>query len=114
MIGMTIRELEALRAAGGGIEGVLDLDSVKVLVDEEHKGINQATTEQIAKRVITPRMGSSLVNDSGFARDIAINLIRASQVLLVGSEREVAQATQDVVLEKSEIERISSVTDIRP
>ena len=89
---------------------VLELDSLKLLVEEEQDNLNQIMTEQIAKRSITPSMGSSLVNDSVFAHDIAVNLIRAAQVMFATAEEDLVQAAQDVVLDKSDLNRIDELS----
>ena len=109
-IGLIIRDLEEMRAAGSGVMDLLSLDGLKLLVDEEQQHVNQIMTELIGKRVITPAMGSSLINDSVFAHDIAMNLIRAAQTLFVAGEEELTQATRDVVLDKSDLSRIGSGT----
>ena len=51
-------------------------------------------------------MGSSLVNDSVFAHDIAVNLIRAAQFVFATADADLGQAAQDVVLDKSDLNRI--------
>ena len=66
---------------------VLSLDALKLLVDEDQKHINQTMTELIGTRAITPAMGSSLINDSVYAHDIAMNLIRAAQTLFVAEQQ---------------------------
>lgn len=105
-IALTIRELEETRASGGEVMDVLELDSLKMLVDEEQKRLQQYMTELIARCTVTPSMGSSLVNDSVFAQDIAMNLIRAAQFVFATADEDLGQATQDVVLDKSDINRI--------
>jgi hypothetical protein len=99
-IALTIRELEGMRAYGGSVMDVLKLDSLKLLVEEEHEHLQQTITELIARRSITPSMGFSLVNDSVFAHDIAVNLIRAAQFVFATADAEFVQAAQDVVLDK--------------
>jgi len=106
-IGLIIRDLEEMRASGGGVMDVLSLDSLKLLVDEEQKHINQIMTELIGKRVITPEMGSSLMNDSVFAGDISLNLIRAAQTLFVAGDQELTQAARDVELDEGDLTQIA-------
>ena len=112
-IALSIRELEEARSSGGGVMSMLELDSLKLLVAEEQDRLNQATTELIARRVITPSMGSSLVNDSVYAHDIAMNLIQAAQVAFAPPEETLIQAAQDVVLDKSDIDRIDTLVDTK-
>ena len=110
-MGLIIRDLEEMRASGGGVLDILSLDGLKLLVEEEQKRVNQVTTELIGRRDITPAMGSSLINDSVFAHDISMNLIRAAQTLFVAGEQSPSQATYDVVLDKNELTRIGADGD---
>ncbi len=105
-IGLIIRDLEEMRASGGGVLDVLSLDALKVLVDEEQKSISRTVTELVGKRVITPAMGTSLINDAGFAHGIALNLIQAAQTLFVKGEHALIEATHDVVLDRSDLAQI--------
>ena len=107
LILQTIRELEDMRETVGGVMDVLALDSLKLLANEEQAAIHRDMTELIARRIITPDMGSSLINDSMFAHDISLNLIRAAQTLFVIASEEYSKAAQDVVLDKSNLDRIS-------
>ncbi len=105
-IAFIIRDLEETRGSGGGMMDVLKLDSLKLWVESEQNQLNLVITELVAKSAITPSMGSSLVNDSVFARDIEINLIRAAQVLFAASYENVVQLAQDVMLDKSDVNRV--------
>jgi phosphate:Na+ symporter len=107
-VGLIIRDLEEMRANDGGVMDVLSLDALKLLVDEEQKYINRIMTELIGTRAITPAMGSSLINDSVYAHDIATNLIRAAQTLFVADEHDLTQAAHDVVLDKSDLTQIGA------
>ena len=112
-IALNIRELEEMRRSGGGVVDILALDALKLMVDEEQRRINQTMTELVARRIITPSMGSSLINDSVFAHDIAMNLVRAAQVLFVTVERHMTQAAYDVVLDRSDLTRIGTQADAK-
>ena len=103
-----IRDLEEIRAAGGEAMDALELDSSKLRVEEGTARLNQDIAELVATRDVTPAMGSSLINDGAFAHDIAINLIRAAQVLFSAAEEEAAGAAQTLMLDKSDIERIEA------
>lgn len=110
-IALAIRELEEMRESGGGVMDVLTLDALKLLVDEEKNAVNEATAELVARRVITPSVGSSLINDSVYAYDIASNLLRAAQLLFVARQRDLTQAAHDVMLDKSELDQIAVRAD---
>lgn len=106
-IAMTIRELEQARTSGNGVLDVLELDSLKLQVEEERNRLNRTMSELIAKRAITPSMGSSLVNDSIFAHDIAFDLIRAAQVLFATTDKNLVEAARDVMLDANDINLIN-------
>ncbi|NNJ93418.1 MAG: Na/Pi cotransporter family protein [Halobacteria archaeon] len=107
-LGVIIRDLEEMRTSGGGVMDVLSLDALKLLVDEDQQRINQTMTELIGTRAITPAMGSSLINDSVYAHDIAMNLIEAAQTLFVAEQHDLTQAAHDVVLDKSDLTEIGT------
>ena len=107
-IGLIIRDLEEMRASGAGVMDVLSLDALKLLVAEDQDGLNQSLAGLIGKRAITPAMGSSLMNDSVFAHDICMNLIRAAQTLFVAGGQHLTQAAHDVVLDKSDLTQIGA------
>ncbi len=104
-LAMSIRQLEETRSSGTGVMDVLELDALKLLVEEEHQRLNEAMAKLIAERAITPSMGSSLVNDGELAHDIAMNLIQSAQILFAAEEH-LAQAAQDVVLDESDLDRL--------
>jgi len=105
-LGLIVRDLEEMRTSDSGVLDVLSLDALKLLVDEDQQRINQIMTELIGTRAITPAMGSSLINDSLYAHDIAMNVIRAAQTLFVAQEHDLTQAAHDVVLDKGELKQI--------
>jgi len=105
-LGLIVRDLEEMRASDSGVLDVLSLDALKLLVDEDQQRINQIMTELIGTRAITPAMGSSLINDSLYAHDIAMNVIRAAQTLFVAEDHDLTQAAHDVVLDKGELKQI--------
>jgi phosphate:Na+ symporter len=107
-VGMIVRDLEEMRTSNAGVMDVLSLDALKLVVDEDQNSLNQSLAELIGKRVITPDMGSSLINDSLFAHDICMNLISAAQTLFVAGVHHPTQAAHDVVLDKSDLTQIGA------
>lgn len=110
-IGLVIRDLEELRISGAGIVDVLSLDALKLMVAEDHDGLNQTIAELIGERAITPAMGSSLINDGAFAQDICMNLISAAQTLFVAGEQQVTQAAHDLLLDSSDLTQLGEQTN---
>lgn len=112
-VALVIRDLEEMRQAGAGIMDALALDALKLLVDEHQNQLNEALTGLIGKRRITPAMGSSLINDSVYARDISMNLILAAQTLFSSDVQHQTQAAHDVALDRSDITEISRRTSAK-
>jgi len=102
-VGLVIRDLEKIRTAGEGTVDILSLDALKLQVEEEYEAINMAVAKQIAQKLITPSMGSSLINDNGFARNISMNIIEAAQTLFVSVDRDLNKAAQEVILHKDDL-----------
>lgn len=109
-VGLVIRTLEEMRTSGGSAVDALSLDALKLQVSEERESINDAISDLISKGSITPAMGSSLINDSGFAHDISWNLVEAAQSLFVSSDRDSDLAAHDVALDESELARLGVET----
>ena len=101
-IAATIRELETLRQEGDSVIDMLSLDAVKLMVDESQERINRLLTELIGRHEITPEMGSSLLNDSTYAYNVSINLVRAAEKLFVSEDQTLARAARTVLLDKDE------------
>ena len=110
-LGLIIRELESIRSGGSDTVDALSLDALKLQAVEEQESINQLIADLISQHAITPGMGSSLINDSGFAHDISVNLIEASQSLFVSRDQGLELAAHDVALNEDELMRIGEETE---
>lgn len=97
-----IRTLEEMRQSSDDTVDLLSLDSLKLTVDEYQKDLNKKVTELIGDKLITPEMGISLLNDSSYAYDISINLIRSAQLLLVTQDEELLAVARSMLLDKSD------------
>jgi len=106
-IATTIRELEDIRAGGGGVMDVLSMDALKLQVEEERTALIRTLSQLTAKRAISPAMGSSLVNDGMFAHDITMNLVQAAQILFAAGDPERAEVASQLVLDTSDLNRVS-------
>ncbi len=98
-----IRELEAIRTAEGDDTDLLSLDALSMVADETHDEINRLLSELIRSRLISPEMGSSLLNDSSYAHDIAAHLIQAARTLFTASERGMTKAARTLSLDENEM-----------
>ncbi|HFD88087.1 MAG TPA: Na/Pi cotransporter family protein, partial [Gammaproteobacteria bacterium] len=102
MIATTIRELEDQRQKGGDEMDMLALDALKLRVDEAQESINNMLTELIGRREITPEMGSSLLNDSNYAYNVSINLVRAAEKLFATEDEGMLRAARGILLDRDE------------
>lgn len=105
-IATTIQEVQTLRDEDGEVLDVLALDALMVRVDDYQQVMSKKMSELIASRKITPEMGSSLLNDSAYAHDVSINIVKAAEKLFVHAESGALAAANDVLLDKSEREEI--------
>jgi phosphate:Na+ symporter len=63
------REINKLRSVAAKDRNVLDLDSFRIAIDEESSVVNGEVERLIREGRITAKMGTSLINDHGYARD---------------------------------------------
>jgi phosphate:Na+ symporter len=108
-VGLLMRDLEEMRAAGGTLE-ISSLDALRLVADEDKKRNQKAASELMGQGVVTPAMGSSLINDSVFSHHLSKSLIKAAKTLFTTGESELAEAVQDVSLDDSELMQISKRT----
>jgi len=109
-VGLVIRDLEEMRAAGGGTLDLSSLDALRLVADEDRAHNQEALGRLIGEGAVTPDMGSSLINDSVFAHHISRNLIQAAQPLFAAAESGLADAVKDVSLDERELQQISERT----
>lgn len=103
-----LREIEQLREEEPTASTVLALDAYRVSVERFYRGFSARLEEAIRERRMRGAEATSLMNDAGYAYDIARMLIEAAQQLLVAKEREVRLAQSQVALTDEEIEAAAS------
>lgn len=97
-----IQEILDKRQQQDGVLDMLSLDALKLVIDEHRNALAEEMTELIAKRRISPQMGSSLLNDSTYAHAVSMNLVLAAQTLFGASEPELLHAARTVSLDDAE------------
>jgi phosphate:Na+ symporter len=112
-IAFIIRELEEMRESGDGVIDMSSLDSLKLVVNEDREKINALLSDLIGKRAITPIMGSSLMNDSGYAINIMTNLILAAETLFVARDVDLTQTVHEILDDYHELDNVVS-SDMEP
>jgi len=80
-VGELMRIIHEIRSAGDDERDALDLDEATVSFEEEDVRSNGKLDELIRAERITPVMGSSLMNDLGYARRAVWNLADAGKVI---------------------------------
>lgn len=107
LIGRVLREIALLQDGADDAVTILSLDDVKLLLAESDLVGSGTLDRLIRERRISAPMATSLINDSGYARDACANLISAVQILFAAQEPSLLAAEQSVKLDETEIERIA-------
>ncbi|MEZ5534893.1 MAG: Na/Pi cotransporter family protein [Thiolinea sp.] len=86
---------------------VLELDGLKVEVEEAKLRMNEHVSEMLRKEEISALMATSLLNDFNYANEAAASLIYSAQALLSSNQGELSGAARDVILSEDEVRAIS-------
>ena len=110
MLASIMREIYSLREASdkGEEPDLLGLDTFKLEVEQSRQALNRKVDTYLQDHNITPHMATSLLNDFSYAEDTAWNLLDSAQALFASHEALVADAEQEVVLDRGEIEALSN------
>ncbi len=98
-----LREIERLREEEPSASTVLALDAYKVHVERFYSDFNARLDEAIRMRQMRGVEATSLMNDAGYANDIARMLIEAAETLLVAQDEQVRRAQSRVALSDEEV-----------
>ncbi|MBF0218391.1 MAG: Na/Pi symporter [Gammaproteobacteria bacterium] len=80
-IASVLQEMEEIRSNEDDDLGILALDQLRVQIDEADDHLNQQIDTLIREGKISPQMGTSLMNDTSYAHDIATKLIAVGSSL---------------------------------
>ena len=103
-----IREINDLRESDEGVIDMSSLDALKLIVDEDREKFNNSLSDLIGRGAISPIMGSSLMNDSGYAIDIMSNLIQAAGTLYVARDSDLTQTVHDILDDYHELDNVTA------
>ncbi len=103
-----LRELSALRVEGEDPENItlLDLDGLKVEMEEGDVVSNGLLDELIREDKITATMATSVMNDSAYTHDISSKLIDMGMVLFAARALELRAAERDMALSEEELDAV--------
>jgi len=107
-LGEVLRRLGEVRGAGEDPSAALSFDTLKVEMEEEDTTRNGVLEALIRDKQITPAMATSLMNDAGYAYDVAKNLVQLGEVLFTTRDPAMKQAERGVALTEDEIEDVRS------
>lgn len=99
-----LQELHEVRQQGGEVGRVLSLDSLKREIKEQTKELDTRLNTLIREDRISVPMSISLMNDSGYAYDVAKNLLKMGEILFSKAERRLREVERSISLDESEVE----------
>ncbi|MGZ4956569.1 MAG: Na/Pi cotransporter family protein [Methylobacter sp.] len=90
---------------------LLSLDTLKATIKNDDMQMNRAIETLIREQKITPEIGSSLINDAAYMRNIKKNLLKAAETLFLHSNTGNARAEQQLTLNETEINDVVQAVD---
>ncbi len=107
-ISAVMRELHVLRQQEPEDRDVLDLDNYKVEIERDSSVVDGSLDALIREEKVTSIMGTSLMNDHGYARNLVWNLTDVGKVLY-GTHDSVEKEIEDLIgLDEIDVEDILS------
>ncbi len=106
-LGSVLRELDRVREGAEGPAMALSLDSTRLGIEKFSESINNAIDQLIRDNRIAADVATSLMNDSGYAYDIARSLVAAGETALLARDQQLGDAVRSVALEDHEIDEIA-------
>jgi phosphate:Na+ symporter len=98
-----LRGMEQVRLHGDDSAAVLSLDELTV-EKNEIDALQDGTIDRLIRGdLITAEMATSLMNDSGYADDVAEKLIDMGELLFSSGDVNLREAERDITLDEDEI-----------
>ena len=107
-LAMLVREIDDLRHTDESERNIIDLDSHRIAIDEESSVTNGGLDKLIREQRITPMMGTSLMNDHGYARSAIWNLTDVARTLFGSKDVADMQAEELIGLDEDDVELIAT------
>tara|TARA_R110002167_G_scaffold5194_9_gene24350 strand:- start:2073 stop:3893 length:1821 start_codon:yes stop_codon:yes gene_type:complete len=101
-----LRQLEQVRGEKAEESSLLGLDEIRLSLLEWDQKQNLRYYQLIREGHITPQMGSSLINDSGYVADIHSNLLAMATTLFTQTERKNSSVERALSLDDAELNEI--------
>lgn len=102
-----VRDIHELRDTDEEERSIIDLDAYRVEIDEESSAVNGELDRLIREKRITPEMGTSLMNDHGYARDAIWQLTDIAKTLFGSRDVAEMEAEELIGLDEDDVERLA-------
>lgn len=91
-----------------GVESiVLSMDALKLVTSDMDRDRQQQVAEWLRKGLITPAIGTSVLNDCAYTLQVCRSLITFGETILMSKNRDKASLEREVALDQTEIREIS-------
>jgi phosphate:Na+ symporter len=102
-----MKEINILRHTNPDELESMELDELKLEIEQGLKETNQSVDDLLREQRITPHMATSLLNDNSYAQDVSSKLIDSAQAMLASHDVLVAEAEEEIMLDRDEIEELA-------
>ena len=106
-VASVLKEINQLRHTDVAELESMELDEFKVELEQSLKEMTQSVDGLLRDQLITPHMATSLLNDSAYAEDVSRKLVSSAQAMLASHDVLVAEAEEEIILDKEEIETLA-------
>ena len=106
-IGEVLRELAALRDSDDAVVTLLSLDQIRVSIADAENQASRVVDRLIRKRVITSQMGTSLINDGAYVKEVIQKLLDMNEELHKAALPHDDPVHHELALEPGEIDMIA-------
>ncbi len=103
-----LRDIQEMRDTPEEDRSIVDLDAYRIAIDEESSVVNGELDQLIRKRKITAEMGTSLMNDHGYARDAIWHLTEIAKTLFGSHDLAEMEAEELIGLDDDDIATVAT------
>ena len=107
-LAMVMRELAEARAGTEDPTVTLSLDTIRVEMKENDAAMNTRLEGLIRENKVSPQMATSLMNDAGYAYDVAKNLVQMGDALFTTGDLDMREAERSLSLSEDELDEVVS------
>jgi phosphate:Na+ symporter len=106
-----LRDIEVVRAVEIGSDSLLQLDKLKLEIEEKTGDISHGLDKLIRKDRIDVQIATSLMNDISYCRETCWDLVEAASVLFSVSNLDERVAMRSIALDEHEISEMLENSD---